>query len=285
MNAQQQMRLVLLYALKQLSGRAEKHTIMQYINDHEYWYINDGNDTRQYSRDKEKKWRNDLSYERIHLIQAGYMKPKIQRGLWEMTPLGESYLLELTRMAKNSVFTSQPRITSNLLRDIFLEQSEEAIADEQLIAQLSQRDRIIDPDRLTPLSDEPISKGTPRTSNGRNIYPRDPAVSERALMLAGYRCAVDPTHTSFLRRDGLCLYMEPHHLLPMSKTDYFGVSLDREQNVFSLCSNCHNQIHYGRKQDVRNLLSVLFHSREREICSILGREIGLDEIYGIYGVL
>ena len=104
-------------------------------------------------------------------------------------------------------------------------------------------------------------------------------------MLAGYRCAVDPAHASFLRRDGLHLYMEPHHLLPMSKTDYFGVSLDREQNIFSLCSNCHNQIHYGRKKDIQELLSILFHSREREICSILGREIGLNEIYGIYGVL
>lgn len=285
MNAQQQMRFVLLYALKQLSGRAEKHAIMQYINDHVYWYINDENETRLYSRGKEKQWRNDLSYERIHLIQDGYMKPMLQRGLWEMTPLGESYLLELTRMAKNFAFTNQSRITPTFLQDVFVEQSEEIAADEQLVAKLSQQDVILNPEELTPLKNKPIPKGTPSTSGARNIYPRNPIISERALMLAGYRCAVDPAHASFLRRDGLHLYMEPHHLLPMSKTDYFGVSLDREQNIFSLCSNCHNQIHYGRKKDVQELLSILFHSREREICSILGREIGLNEIYGIYGVL
>lgn len=285
MNVQQQMRFVLLYALKQLSGRAEKHAIMQYINDHGYWYINAENETRLYSRGKEKQWRNDLSYERIHLIQNGYMKPMFQRGLWEMTPLGESYLLELTKMAKKFVFTSQSRITPALLQDVFLERSEEIAADEQLIVQLSQQDGILNPEELIPLIDKPIPKGTPTISNVRNIYPRDPAISERALMLAGYRCAINPAHASFLRRDGLCLYMEPHHLLPMSKTDYFGVSLDREQNIFSLCSNCHNQIHYGRKEDIQELLSILFHSREREICSILGRKIDLYEIYGIYGVL
>ena len=76
--------------------------------------------------------------------------------------------------------------------------------------------------------------------------------------------------------------MEPHHLIPIAKTDHFGVSLDREQNIFSLCSNCHNQIHYGKKEDVQRLISKLFLSREQEICSILGRYITLEEIYQIY---
>ncbi len=79
--------------------------------------------------------------------------------------------------------------------------------------------------------------------------------------------------------------MEPHHLIPMSMTDYFGVSLDREQNIFSLCSNCHNQIHYGKKEAVQQMISKLFLSREQEICSILGRSITLQEIYQIYKVL
>lgn len=81
------------------------------------------------------------------------------------------------------------------------------------------------------------------------------------------------------------MYMEPHHLIPMSMTDYFGVSLDREQNIFSLCSNCHNQIHYGTREDVQRLISKLFLSREQGICSILGRRITLEEIYQIYKVL
>ncbi len=79
--------------------------------------------------------------------------------------------------------------------------------------------------------------------------------------------------------------MEPHHLIPMAKTEHFGVSLDREQNIFSLCSNCHNQIHYGTREDVRRIISLLFRKRQREIGSILGRDITLEEIYQIYHVL
>ena len=107
----------------------------------------------------------------------------------------------------------------------------------------------------------------------------------RALGRANHLCEVDSSHISFLRRNGHVLYMEPHHLIPVSFTDYFGVNLDREQNIFSLCSNCHNQIHYGRKEDIRNLIAKLFFSRAQEICSILGREISIEDMYRIYGVL
>ena len=76
--------------------------------------------------------------------------------------------------------------------------------------------------------------------------------------------------------------MEPHHLILMAFTDYFGVNLDREQNIFSLCSHCHNQIHYGAREDVRRLLAKLFLSRQQAICGILGRTITLEELYWIY---
>ena len=95
---------------------------------------------------------------------------------------------------------------------------------------------------------------------------------------------IQTTHPSFLRKNGTCLYMEPHHLIPMSMTEHFDVSLDREQNIFSLCSNCHNQIHYGTKEDKKRLITKLFLSREKEICSILGRNITLEELYQIYKV-
>ena len=98
-------------------------------------------------------------------------------------------------------------------------------------------------------------------------------------------CEINWDHASFLRRNGHVLYMEPHHLIPISFTDYFGVNLDREQNIFSICSNCHNQIHYGTQEDVRKLITKLFLLRVKEICSILGREISVEEIYRIYGVL
>lgn len=39
--------------------------------------------------------------------------------------------------------------------------------------------------------------------------------------------------------------MEPHHLIPLQYHEEFEWSLDVEANVVSLCSECHNQIHYG----------------------------------------
>lgn len=286
MNYQRQMRLVLLYTLKQLSGSAEKSDVMRYINDHGYWYVNDESDTRQYSRgENEKQWRNDLSYERIHLIEHGYMKPKVKRGLWEMTRAGEAYLSELIGEAKETALTGQPRITPALLQELFSEPSfEETLEDHRLMVQVSQQTQPADSGESAQLSDKPIPKGPHMVSGGRNVYLRDPSVAKRAPKRAGHLCAIDPAHPSFIRRKEACLYMEPHHLIPMSMTDYFGVGLDREQNIFSLCSTCHNQIHYGTKEDVRRLIQTLFCSRKREICAILGREIRLNELYRIYRV-
>ena len=40
-------------------------------------------------------------------------------------------------------------------------------------------------------------------------------------------------------------YTEQHHLIPMAYSDKFEVSLDVEVSIVSLCSTCHNHIHYG----------------------------------------
>lgn len=44
-------------------------------------------------------------------------------------------------------------------------------------------------------------------------------------------------------------YTEPHHLIPLVRQDQFDVSLNVKENIISLCSNCHNEIHYGKDSD------------------------------------
>ena len=78
--------------------------------------------------------------------------------------------------------------------------------------------------------------------------------------------------------------MEPHHLVPMSMSEHFDASLDREQNIFCLCSNCHNRIHYGTKEDVREMIKKLFDSRSKEICLVLDKEVTVEEIYKMYNI-
>ena len=55
--------------------------------------------------------------------------------------------------------------------------------------------------------------------------------------------------------------MEPHHLVPLTYSSEFDVSLDVEENIVSLCSNCHNNLHYGKGYE--ELLTILYKEREK----------------------
>lgn len=286
----EQMKLVLLYSMNEMGGGGKRHLVLQHINDNDYWYKNDINDIRGRGRPSEAKWRNNFSYERQHLVDDGYMKAGGD-GNWFITEKGKGYLINLIDQARNMPSAEQRLFTLALYQkllsvhpspvDNILDEGDE---EAQYITQMALES--IDTESVPDvLSNEPERKRMPRISGNRIIYPRDPSVAKCALSRANNLCEINRDHVSFLRRNAHVLYMEPHHLIPISFTDYFGVNLDREQNIFSLCSNCHNQIHYGTKEDVKVLITKLFLSRAREICSILGREIGVEEIYRIYGVL
>lgn len=289
MTQSEQMKMVLLYAMDEIGGGGRRQQVLQHINDSRYWYKNDANDTTGATRPSESKWRNNFSYERQHLVSAGYMKSGGD-GNWFITEAGKTHLRRLMAQAQ-----SMPPEEQRLFTPVFDQKlssastSSEAPATDETdteahyIAQVSAEEIDSDPAPVL-LSNEPRGKPAPRVSGTRTIYPRDPAVARRALRRAAHLCEADPSHASFLRRNSQSLYMEPHHLIPISFTGYFGVDLDREQNIFSLCSNCHNQIHYGRKEDVQALIAKLFSARAAELCGILDREITVEEIYQIYGV-
>lgn len=284
MTQQEQMKLVLLYTLSELGGGGQRSHVLNYINDSNYWYKNDQQDVIRASRN-ESAWRNNFSYERIHLVEHGYMQ-KNGNGKWLITDGGKAHLKLLIEKAKILKASDRVYFTPVFFQKLFAIQIfEEAAEDQQLVEQISQIDS--EPiDVQTEILNTPQPKGPiSQRAGSRNIYLRDPAVAKHALSSAGHLCEIDITHKSFLRRHGNVLYMEPHHLIPMSFTDYYGVNLDREQNIFSLCSNCHNQIHYGTKEDVRQLVFKLFLSRESEICSILGKNITVNELFQLYGVL
>lgn len=284
MNQKEQEWLVLLYSLNELGGGDERKIILQHINDRGYWYKNDQNDTIRQTRN-EMAWRNDFSYERQHLVEEGCMRTGV-RGRWEITEKGKKHLSTLIEKAKQEKCSEGTCYTAAFFHKLWSDQNIliELVEDQTLVTQLSLEDDT--PVTIyAPLINKPKPVGAvSRRSVNNPVYLRDPAVAKAALSRAGYLCEADSTHTSFLRRDEKHLYMEPHHLIPMSLTSFYGVSLDREQNIFSLCSNCHNQIHYGAKEDVRKLLARLFKSRGHEIRDILGREISLEELYQIYKV-
>ena len=283
MNRQEQKWLVLLYTLKELKGGGRRSKVLQHINDCGYWYKNDQNDSLRRTRN-EMAWRNDFSFERQHLVEQGYMKSG-GSGEWEITEKGENHLSVLIEKAKHNENDEKTFYTAAFFQKLFAEQKEwlELEEDQKLIAGLSLPESAEEA-VLPPLSNEPRPAGNISNRSAVPVYIWSAKIAKAALSRAGYQCEADPDHSTFLRRDGISRYMEPHHLIPMSLTDYFGVDLDREQNIFCLCSNCHNQIHYGEKGEVRKLVAKLFRSREREICVILGRNISVEELYQIYAL-
>lgn len=66
----------------------------------------------------------------------------------------------------------------------------------------------------------------------------------------------------------------------MAFSEEFDVSLDVEENIVSLCSNCHNQIHYGKDADV--LLRKLYEERKDALASV-GIKITLERLLEMYG--
>ncbi len=154
---------------------------------------------------------------------------------------------------------------------------EEKRADDSLVDDIARtkltNDRKFEYDRSRMEKERPIYQ------NGHKTYPRDRQKAKNALAHAGYKCEINPEHKTFKRKSSGLDYTEPHHLIPLSRSGDFEVSLDREQNIISLCSNCHNEIHYG--EDAEKLIKELYEQR-KELLEEVGIKIGLDKLIIMY---
>ena len=100
-----------------------------------------------------------------------------------------------------------------------------------------------------------------------------------ALIRADFSCEIDGNHASFVSKSTLKTYMEPHHLIPIEYWRSFDNSLDVEANIVCLCSNCHNQIHYGL--DSEDLIRKLYDKRKEELRQV-GIPISLKQLLEVY---
>ena len=128
-----------------------------------------------------------------------------------------------------------------------------------------------------------------RTPQKKNVYSsiqekieRSRKIAENALILANFKCEIDNEHFTFIRKNQNIPYTEAHHLVPLAYAELFNCSLDVEENIVSLCSTCHNQIHYGK--DAELLIRKLYASRKELLrdAGIILSEQELLEMYGIY---
>lgn len=139
---------------------------------------------------------------------------------------------------------------------------------------------------VTPVRKEKnieINRSKPESAivRGVQVYPRNRVIALYALEKAEHRCEISTDHKTFMRKvDGLP-YTEPHHLIPMAEQDKFEVSLDVPENIVSLCSNCHNEIHYGK--EAKALITKLYEQRNALLESV-GITISLHDLLILYGV-
>lgn len=125
----------------------------------------------------------------------------------------------------------------------------------------------------------PQKRRAPICLNGRKTYPRNKMVSLNALCIANHSCELDSSHQSFIRKNSNLKYMEPHHLVPMANSGDFDVCLDVEENIVCLCSNCHNEIHYGKY--AKEKVAILYEKR-KALLERAGIYITLEELMDIY---
>ena len=119
-----------------------------------------------------------------------------------------------------------------------------------------------------------------KSKNSSYVYPRSRKVAINALKKAGFLCEVDQTHSVFVRKASEVTYTEPHHLVPLSaQKDFPDVNLDREQNIVSLCSHCHNLLHYGKEFD--DVLKPIFEKRVDPLKTI-GINITYEQLRAYY---
>lgn len=134
-----------------------------------------------------------------------------------------------------------------------------AEADASLISGLAEIDI---PEDLPEYNPVPEEKDPEKESKGRMVPARNRQKAENALIRAGFKCEVGE-HKTFLRKKNKLPYTEPHHLIPLQYDSQFEYSLDVEANIVSLCSHCHNMIHYGA--DIEHILRQLWDQRKDEL--------------------
>ena len=157
--------------------------------------------------------------------------------------------------------------------------NKEILADMELLLDIENADGSIEVDEAET-DDAPIVCSNDTGSEMiYKSYPRSRLTAIRALERADYKCEICGEHATFKRKvDGLP-YMEPHHLIPMAYQRDFKYKLDRVGNIVSLCSNCHNEIHYGINSP--DLIEKLYEMRKSDLSKI-GLEITLKDLCTMY---
>lgn len=172
----------------------------------------------------------------------------------------------------------QPYIGQRVTKELFdfLSCYQATYSDEELLTRINQIDF---PKQNDKIYHGIKAKPKPVYINGRRELRRDGGTAMNALGNANYQCEIDRDHHTFIRKNNNIPYTEPHHLVPMKYADNFLSSIDVEENIVSLCSSCHNQIHYGK--GFEEMVKTLFLQR-RDLLTSAGINVTHKQLLAMY---
>lgn len=136
-------------------------------------------------------------------------------------------------------------------------------------------------DEITVLKPQPAPK--PKSGKNNIKYTAKPSIGRGALKKAKYLCENDPAHITFISKRSGHQYMEPHHLIPLSNQGLFENNIDISPNIISLCPTCHCKIHYGKKEDIKDMLQRFLSNRGNEL-SKCGIEMDIETLFALYNL-
>ncbi|MGG7210459.1 hypothetical protein [Clostridium baratii] len=107
--------------------------------------------------------------------------------------------------------------------------------------------------------DKPIEAPIPiiKSTSSKTWY-RNATIAANLIVHSDYKYTFNNEHFSFTSNRTNKLYMEPHHLIPLSEQTNFHASLDIEDSIVNLCSTCNNYIHYEIDKEKVKVLYSLF---------------------------
>jgi len=132
-----------------------------------------------------------------------------------------------------------------------------------------------DVDDYVPSRDAVVSR------TGHSKVKRNSALRQLCFDNANYKCECCGSTDTFVGRDGQ-MFFEGHHLIPCNIHNQvmFTKKLDSVANLYCLCSSCHNKIHHGDQNTVKDVIKTLYDQRKDTYLNIYGLE--LDKLNDIY---
>lgn len=121
----------------------------------------------------------------------------------------------------------------------------------------------------------------PDGKNQKSNRPEtNPRIGKEAIKIAEYKCSVDESHHTFIKKDGT-KYMEVHHLIPLEYQHKFKYKLDTKANLVPVCPLCHKQLHYGQIEDIAPILTQFYNLRN-DLLQRSGLKVSLDALIEFY---